>query len=149
LPFAHHERTQILPFQLHARELAPVVVLAAHAHLHAPVQGQPRERLAGRLAVGLADLRSIDAVEPQLARRPAGVGRGCPHPRHARLFRHTPGPLKFQVQHPISELGSMKEDRKYEHLSYEERSTIALGLQQGMSVRALPERLDAALDHQS
>jgi hypothetical protein len=78
LPFAHHERTQILPLQLHASELAPVVVLAAHAHLLAPVQGQPRERLAGRLAVGLADLRSIDAVEPQLARRAAGVGR---HPQ--------------------------------------------------------------------
>jgi IS30 family transposase len=35
----------------------------------------------------------------------------------------------------------MKEDRKYEHLSYEERSTIALGLQQGMSVRAIARAL--------
>ncbi|MBK7989941.1 MAG: IS30 family transposase [Comamonadaceae bacterium] len=35
----------------------------------------------------------------------------------------------------------MKETRKYEHLSYEERSTIALGLQQGMSVRAIARAL--------
>jgi IS30 family transposase len=35
----------------------------------------------------------------------------------------------------------MKEDRKYQHLSYEERSTIALGLQQGMSVRAIARAL--------
>jgi IS30 family transposase len=44
----------------------------------------------------------------------------------------------------------MKEDRKYEHLSYEERSTIALGLQQGMSVRAIARALGRSpLDHQS
>jgi IS30 family transposase len=35
----------------------------------------------------------------------------------------------------------MKEIGKYEHLSYEERSTIALGLQQGMSVRAIARAL--------
>jgi transcriptional regulator with XRE-family HTH domain len=35
----------------------------------------------------------------------------------------------------------MKETGKYEHLSYEERSTIALGLQQGMSVRAIARAL--------
>ena len=35
----------------------------------------------------------------------------------------------------------MKEHRKYEHLSYEERSTIALGLQQGMSVRSIARAL--------
>ena len=35
----------------------------------------------------------------------------------------------------------MKEARKYEQLSYEERSTIALGIQQGMSVRAMARAL--------
>ena len=35
----------------------------------------------------------------------------------------------------------MKEQRKYEHLSDEERSTIALGLQPGMSVRVTARAL--------
>ena len=35
----------------------------------------------------------------------------------------------------------MKEQREYEHLSYEERSTIALGLQQGLSLRAIARAL--------
>lgn len=69
----HHLRAQIMAVEPNARQSASVIVIAPNRYLDMLVQHQLPEHLTRGLATGLADLRRINAVNTQLAGRPACV----------------------------------------------------------------------------
>ena len=67
MPLAHHPASDILALLLDARQQTAVVVMSTRQHPHLPAFDTPGQPIACSPAMGLADLRRVDAVEPDRA----------------------------------------------------------------------------------
>src|SRR5262249_34234556 len=81
---------------------------------------------------------------PRLYRSPGTpIGKSIDYLDFATI--ELPGPayrLKNQVQHRYVHCGGVAMSKSYQHLSRDERAAIAIGLEQGLSRRAIARRLN-------